>query len=79
MASLRHGFEEPGDVEDIHLVVDTHPYVDMGRWPKRLAEFHIQRWLDGAYLQSRLGWEVAIHPDDMPRILESRKGRELSQ
>jgi len=28
MASLRHEFEEPGDVEDIRLVVDTIPTLE---------------------------------------------------
>jgi hypothetical protein len=44
MASLRHGFEESGDVQDIRLVVDTIP-----TWSARLAgsaEFFNQRWLD---------------------------------
>jgi PAS domain-containing protein len=49
MASLQHGFEESGDVQDIRLVVEG------------LSAKQALGW----------GWEVAIHPDDLPRILET--------
>jgi PAS domain S-box-containing protein len=75
MASLRHGVEEPGDVQDIRLVVDTIPTF---AWSARLdgsAEFHNQRWLDYTGLSAKQalgsGWELAIHPDDLSRILET--------
>ncbi len=48
------------------------------RWHGPLAqtaEFHNQRWLDYTGLSAKQalgsGWEVAIHPDDLPRILET--------
>jgi len=50
------------------------------RWPWSArpdgsAEFFNQRWLDYTGLSSKhaldSGWEVAIHPDDLPRILET--------
>jgi len=75
MASLRHGFEEPGDVRDIRLVVDTIPTLAWSAGPDGSAEFFNQRWLDYTGLSAKQalgsGWEVAIHPDDLPRILET--------
>jgi PAS domain S-box-containing protein len=75
MASLRHGFEEPGDVQDIRLVVDTIPTLAWSAGPDGSADFFNQRWLDytGLTAEQALGWgwEVAIHPDDLPRILET--------
>src|ERR1700720_1612573 len=75
MASLRHGFEEPGDVQDIRLVVDTIPTLAWSARPDGSAEFFNQRWLDYTGLSAKQaldsGWEVAIHPDDLPRILET--------
>ena len=72
---MRHGFEEPGDVQDIRLVVDTIPTL---AWSARLdgsADFFNQRWLDYTGLSAEQaldwGWKVAIHPDDLPRILEA--------
>src|ERR1700720_836283 len=74
MASLRHGFEEPGDVQDIRLVVDTIPTLAWSARPDGSADFFNQRWLDYTGLSAKQalgsGWEVAIHPDDLPRILE---------
>jgi len=53
----------------------TPSYVGMVRWSRRLAEFHNQRWLDYTGLSATQalgpGWEAAIHPDDLPRILET--------
>ena len=43
---MQHGFEEPRDVQDIRLVVDTIPTL---AWSARLdgsADFFNQRWLD---------------------------------
>jgi PAS domain S-box-containing protein len=75
MASLRHGFEEPGDVQGIRLVVDTIPTLAWSARPDGSAEFFNQRWLDYTGLSAKQaldsGWEVAIHPDDLPRILET--------
>jgi PAS domain S-box-containing protein len=69
-----HG-EEPGDGQDIRLVVDTIPTLAWSAGPDGSAEFHSQRWLDYTGLSAKQalgpGWEVAIHPDDLPRILET--------
>jgi PAS domain S-box-containing protein len=73
MASLRHGVEEPGDVQDIRLVVDTIPTLAWSARSDGSAEFHNQRWLDYTGLSAKQalgsGWELAIHPDDLPQIL----------
>jgi PAS domain S-box-containing protein len=75
MAPLRHGFEEPGDAEDIRLVVDTIPTLAWSAGADGSAEFFNQRWLDYTGLSAEQalgsGWQVAIHPDDLPRILET--------
>src|ERR1700722_13660027 len=75
MASLPHGFEEPGDVEGIRLVVDTIPTLAWSAGPDGSADFFNQRWLDYTGLSAKQalgsGWEVAIHPEDLPRILET--------
>src|SRR6202140_2299984 len=75
MASLQHGFEEPGDGQDIRLVVDTIPTLAWSAGPDGSADFFNQRWLDYTGLSAKQalgwGWEVAIHPADLPRILET--------
>src|SRR5882724_7232771 len=75
MASLRHGFKEPGDEQDIRLVVDTIPTLAWSAGPDGSADFVNQRWLDYTGLSAKQalgsGWQVAIHPDDLPRVLET--------
>src|ERR1700752_3077152 len=75
MKSLRHGVDEPGDVHDIRLVVDTIPTLAWSARPDGSAEFFNQRWMDYTGLSAEQalgsGWQVAIHPDDLPRILET--------
>src|SRR6201988_1796129 len=75
MKSLRHGVDEPGDVHDIRLVVDTIPTLAWSARPDGSAEFFNQRWLDYTGLSAEQalgsGSQVAIHPDDLPRILET--------
>jgi len=72
---MQHGFEESGDVHDIRLVVDTIPTLAWSARPDGSAEFFNQRWLDYTGLSADQalgsGWQVAIHPDDLPRILET--------
>src|SRR5258708_2229396 len=74
MASLPHG-EEPGYGQDIRLVVDTIPTLAWSAAPDGSAEFFNRCWLDyrGLSAEQALGsgWQVAIHPDDLPRILET--------
>src|SRR5271168_869353 len=61
--------------EKLAQVVDTIPTLAWSAGPDGSAEFHNQRWLDYTGLSAKQalgpGWEVAIHPDDLPRILEA--------
>src|ERR1700675_1576115 len=72
---MQRGFEEPRDVQDIRLVVDTIPTLAWSADPDGSADFFNQRWLDYTGLSAEQalgsGWQVAIHPDDLPRILET--------
>src|SRR5712664_1949451 len=72
---MQHGFEEPGDVQDIRLVVDTIPTLAWSAGPDGSADFVNRRWLDYTGLSAKQalgsGWQVAIHPDELPRILET--------
>src|SRR5271155_497112 len=74
MASLQHGFEEPGDVQDTRLVVDTIPTLAWSARPDGSAEFFNQRWLAYTGLSAKQalgsGWEVAIHPDDLNDLVD---------
>src|SRR6202007_2612958 len=74
MASLRDGFEEPGFVQDIRLVVDTIPTLAWSARPDGSAEFFNQRWLAYTGLSAKQalgsGWEVAIHPDDLNDLVD---------
>jgi len=82
MASLPHGFDEPGDVRDIRLAVDTIPTLAWSAGPDGSADFFNQRWRDYTGLSAKQalgsGWQVAIHPDDLPRILETFRGALIS-
>src|ERR1700752_2990491 len=74
MKSLRHGVDEPGDVHDIRLVVDTIPTLAWSARPDGSAEFFNQRWLDYAGFFAEggadLGWTVALHPEDRERLTD---------
>ena len=73
MASARHGSSKPGLAQDIRLVVDTIPTLAWSAHSDGSADFFNQRWLEytGLSLEQALnwGWKVAIHPDDLPRML----------
>jgi len=74
MASLRHGLEEPGDEQDIRLVVDTIPTLAWSAGPDGSADFFNQRWLDYTGLSAEQalgsGWQVAIHPHDLNDLVD---------
>lgn len=74
MASPRHGSGHPEKAQDIRRVFDTIPGLVWSTRPDGSAEFFDQRWLDstGLSVEQALdwGWKVAIHPDDLPRMLE---------
>jgi PAS domain S-box-containing protein len=64
----------PEKAQDIRLVVDTIPGLVWSTRPDGSAEFFNQRWLEYTGLSAERaldwGWKVAIHPDDLPRMLE---------
>jgi len=74
MASAGHGSLHSEKAEDIRLVVDAIPGLVWSTRPDGSAEFFNQRWLEYTGLSAEQardwGWKVAIHPDDLPRMLE---------
>ena len=58
----------------LRLAVDTIPGLVWSAQPNGHFDFMNQRWLDytGLTLDQAVGagWETAIHPDDLPRLLE---------
>src|SRR5215467_2547272 len=66
--------DQPERLQDIRLVVDTIPTLAWSARPDGSADFFNQRWLQYAGLTQEQaldwGWKTAIHPDDLPRILE---------
>ena len=53
MPTPQDGFEEPGDVQDIRLVVDTIPTLAWSAGPDGSADFFNQRWLDYTGLSAK--------------------------
>src|ERR1700676_4693155 len=62
----------------LRLTIDTIPVLAGCSRPDGSNEFLNQRWLDYTGLtieQARgRGWKVAIHPDDLPRVLDVWQG-----
>ncbi|MGD0966029.1 MAG: PAS domain S-box protein [Candidatus Acidiferrales bacterium] len=75
MAATGHSSRQREKAEDMRLMVDTIPGLVWSTRPDGSAEFFNQRWLEytGFSAEQALdwGWKVAIHPDDLPRILET--------
>jgi len=73
MGSPAHGSARAQQRPDTELVVDAVPTLIWSARSDGSAEFFSQRWLDytGLSLDQALdwGWRVAIHPDDLPRML----------
>ena len=59
----------------MRLMVDTIPGLVWSTRPDGSAEFFNQLWLEYTGLSAEQaldwGWKVAIHPDDLPRILDT--------
>jgi PAS domain S-box-containing protein len=75
MASAGHSSGHAGKAGDIRLVVDTIPGLVWSTRPDGSAEFFNRRWLEYTGLSEEQaldwGWKIAIHPDDLPRMLET--------
>src|SRR6266853_725397 len=62
----------------LRLTIDTIPVLAWCNRPDGWNEFLNQRWLDytGLTIEEARGWgwKVAIHPDDLPRLLDVSQG-----
>ncbi len=71
----------PGQSLDIRLLVDRIPAFTWSAHPDGSVEFVNQRWREYAGLSAEesqgWGWQAAIHPEDLPSLME--KWRELSR
>ena len=60
---------------ELRLTIDRIPTLAWHTRPDGFAEYLNKRWLDytGLSLDRALGWEwqIAIHPEDLPRLLDS--------
>ena len=69
----------PGQSLDIRLLVDRIPAFTWSTHPDGSVEFVNQRWREYAGLSAEQsqgwGWQAAIHPEDLPSLME--KQREL--
>jgi PAS domain S-box-containing protein len=65
----------------LQLVIDTIPGLVWSALPDGFMEYLNQRWIDyiGLTLEeaSGWGWQTAIHPDDLPALLDFRNLRAL--
>src|SRR5579863_220890 len=75
MAATGHSSRQPEKAEDMRLMIDTIPGLVWSTRPDGSAEFFNQLWLEYTGLSAEQaldwGWKVAIHPEDLPRILEA--------
>ena len=66
----------------LRLTIDTIPVLAWCTRPDGSNEFLNQRWLDytGLAIEEARGrgWEVAIHPDDLPQLLDVWQGLLIS-
>src|SRR2546428_9872710 len=62
----------------LRLTIDTIPVLAWCTRPDSSTEFLNQRWLDytGLAIEEARGWgwKVAIHPDDLPQLLDVWQG-----
>jgi formate hydrogenlyase transcriptional activator len=69
----------PGQSLDVRLLVDRIPAFTWSTHPDGSVEFVNQRWREYAGLSAEesqgWGWQAAIHPEDLPSLME--KWREL--
>jgi len=79
MASTTGGSSESGQSLNIRLIVDRIPAFTWSAHADGSVEFVNQRWREYAGLSQEesqgWGWQVAIHPEDLPPLME--KWREL--
>ncbi len=71
---LKRAEEKLRQAGDLRMVIDTIPTMAWSALPDGCVDFLSQRWLDYTGLSTEQalnwGWKIAIHPDDLPGILE---------
>ena len=65
----------PAPIDDrLRLIIDTIPALVTRSQPDGTVDFINQRWLQFTGLRSEEllggGWQVALHPEDVPRFVE---------
>jgi PAS domain S-box-containing protein len=72
---MRRASEPSDQAPDVRLIIDTIPTLTWSARPDGSAEFFNRRWLDYTGLSAEQaldwGWKLAIHPDDLPRLLQN--------
>ena len=67
--------EDPDSAQAVRLVVDTMPTLVWSARPDGSADFFNQQWLEYTGLSPDQalgsGWKLAIHSDDLPRVVEA--------
>jgi len=67
----------PGQSLDIRLLVDRIPAFTWSTHPDGSVEFVNQRWREYAGLSAEesqgWGWQAAIHPEDLPSLMEKQR------
>jgi formate hydrogenlyase transcriptional activator len=67
----------PGQSLDIRLLVDRIPAFTWSTHPDGSVEFVNQRWREYAGLSAEesqgWGWQTAIHPEDLPSLMEKQR------
>jgi PAS domain S-box-containing protein len=62
--------------KELQLVVDTIPAFVFSILPDGAVDFSNKRWLDYTGLSLKesqgVGWQAAYHPEDLPKLLETR-------
>jgi PAS domain S-box-containing protein len=75
MTSAGHSSEQARQALDIRVVVDTIPTLAWSAHSDGSADFFNKCWLDYTGLSAEQalnwGWKIAIHPDDLARMLKS--------
>src|SRR5258708_20846794 len=78
MSSPGDGSSRSVESLDIRLLVDRIPAFTWSAHPDGSVEFVNQRWREYAGLSSEesqgWGWQVAIHPEDLPSLMETWRG-----
>src|ERR1700730_15288519 len=74
MASTAHTSEQVLQVQDVRLVVDAIPTLAWYAQGDGSADFFNERWLEYTGLSTEQardwGWTVALHPDDLNRLVD---------